>query len=1019
MRDYQLLVAQDPEPALLTLNSTIVACNEAVLNLLGCESAHNLKGNLLVEWFEDPQPDGSRVLETSSLLNSAQSKPKTYTFFLKTLKVKDHHPMGMWAKMQVHFLKKINQDKLFLIHVQELEQSESAQQNQKLEQEVPLFQNALWKSPDAVLKLSADFSILYANEIATAFLYDAENSSGQSLQQQLKYPEIWTTVKLCADKALKSGQIQQAEVYSSSTNQWLVVKVVPEKNNRRKTVNFVLQFTDVSEQKQQQIAQKQQRDSFKLMIESSLDVVTRYNRSFRHTFITSNVRKYMKVSPDEFLHKKVGELTAMPKHLLSKGTRTLRRLFKTGKAQRVLYQLVPEKWVEWYVVPVHNDKGEVEEALGFSRDMTHYKKIQVELKRNRHKMRFALNIAKLASFEVDPVKGAFLLDKSLAKVYGLPVGKAKDYQVNVFEFIDKFLFEHDRKKARIFFKQLLKPQTDAPEQVIYEYNVNIQGKSRYLIFKNKITRDENGEVKRWFGTVQDITDLRQKEEELITYRKKLQQLVRQRNLELQRSEDSLTDAMKLARLGTWEYDPLRRVFVGDEQVAEMLGIWKPGKKTYKVKVEDYLKLVHPLDYANFEAASRKAFHARSEDYVGHVEHRVTHPNGEVRYIYFSIKTLFDERKKRKMKFYGIAQDITSIWKLESEIETRSTIIETTPDIVCVFDKHFRLMYVNRSGKNKFNIGPFDDLLDYSVLQDDQLKSLSLIDQKVLNEIHSKNQWSGERELNMSKGMKLYMTGTVQKFNFQNQEAYLAIFRDISEQKKVERDLRFKKEELDTFVKRASEDLKGPISSLRGLNNVIESEVTDPKLNFYLAMFTSEVNKLQNILISLINITKIRREKLDIQSVEVERLSRNCLDELRKHPAFEQTRFNLDIRIHHAVNLDIHLYFIVLINLLKNALDFRKDDQNPVVSIKVYEQEGELVSEVQDNGQGMDEQVKRSAFQMFYRGNPASKGSGLGLYMVKNAVQKLGGQVELISEPGQGTTVRVKFPLKQDRWQKAA
>ena len=67
--------------------------------------------------------------------------------------------------------------------------------------------------------------------------------------------------------------------------------------------------------------------------------------------------------------------------------------------------------------------------------------------------------------------------------------------------------------------------------------------------------------------------------------------------------------------------------------------------------------------------------------------------------------------------------------------------------------------------------------------------------------------------------------------------------------------------------------------------------------------------------------------------------------------------------------------------------------------------------VKDNGLGISDRMKKKVFEMFYRGNTKSKGSGLGLYIVKSAVDKLGGTLELESEEGKGTCFSVALPLK--------
>jgi len=69
----------------------------------------------------------------------------------------------------------------------------------------------------------------------------------------------------------------------------------------------------------------------------------------------------------------------------------------------------------------------------------------------------------------------------------------------------------------------------------------------------------------------------------------------------------------------------------------------------------------------------------------------------------------------------------------------------------------------------------------------------------------------------------------------------------------------------------------------------------------------------------------------------------------------------------------------------------------------------VVIKIKDNGQGIDPTLQEKVFEMYFRGNERSKGNGLGLYIVKKAVEKLNGDVELISSVGGGATFKVVLP----------
>lgn len=105
--------------------------------------------------------------------------------------------------------------------------------------------------------------------------------------------------------------------------------------------------------------------------------------------------------------------------------------------------------------------------------------------------------------------------------------------------------------------------------------------------------------------------------------------------------------------------------------------------------------------------------------------------------------------------------------------------------------------------------------------------------------------------------------------------------------------------------------------------------------------------------------------------------------------------------------------IILNNLISNAIKFQfSQDQSrkPFVNISLEATSSMYVITVQDNGKGIDEHHLGHIFDMFYRANEYAQGSGLGLYILKESVIKLGGTVEAESVLGEGTTFKIKIPI---------
>ena len=98
------------------------------------------------------------------------------------------------------------------------------------------------------------------------------------------------------------------------------------------------------------------------------------------------------------------------------------------------------------------------------------------------------------------------------------------------------------------------------------------------------------------------------------------------------------------------------------------------------------------------------------------------------------------------------------------------------------------------------------------------------------------------------------------------------------------------------------------------------------------------------------------------------------------------------------------------NLIENALKYQNFSRiDPWLQIKIGRKDNIIQVTVEDNGVGVEESLHGKIFEMYFRGTETSKGSGLGLYLVKKAVEKLNGYIQFTSEPGKGTKFNIFLP----------
>lgn len=232
--------------------------------------------------------------------------------------------------------------------------------------------------------------------------------------------------------------------------------------------------------------------------------------------------------------------------------------------------------------------------------------------------------------------------------------------------------------------------------------------------------------------------------------------------------------------------------------------------------------------------------------------------------------------------------------------------------------------------------------------------------------------------------------------------------DITDRKRTEKELVETNQELDTFFYKASHDLKGPLASVMGIVNLARLENVDPLNEKYYTMIETSVKRLDRTLLDLIELARTRKGTSKLSQINMMTMVQEILHSLRHLPDFGS--INFEVKIDHLLEFkaDKVLVLSVFQNLIHNAINYCNQD-SPYVKIKVEKEEDGIILEVSDNGPGIPDAIRDKVFEMFYRGHPDSTGSGLGLFIVKNALEKMKGSISFVSKVGKGTTFTVHIP----------
>ncbi len=242
-------------------------------------------------------------------------------------------------------------------------------------------------------------------------------------------------------------------------------------------------------------------------------------------------------------------------------------------------------------------------------------------------------------------------------------------------------------------------------------------------------------------------------------------------------------------------------------------------------------------------------------------------------------------------------------------------------------------------------------------------------------------------------------------------------RDITELKETKAQLVDQNEELikvnkelDSFVYRTSHDLRAPLVSTKGLIDVMQLAQTEEERLKYMDLMRRSIDKLDGFIRDIIGYSRNSRSSVKRSPIDFRYEIEGVFESLYYLENGKQIQPTISLQGDDILYSDPVRVGIILSNLISNAIQYSDlKKETPQVSVEVeLKPEGAWLM-VQDNGIGIKPVHQQRIFEMFYRGTQHGQGSGIGLYIVKETVEKLKGTIEVASVEGAGTTFRVWIP----------
>jgi signal transduction histidine kinase len=182
------------------------------------------------------------------------------------------------------------------------------------------------------------------------------------------------------------------------------------------------------------------------------------------------------------------------------------------------------------------------------------------------------------------------------------------------------------------------------------------------------------------------------------------------------------------------------------------------------------------------------------------------------------------------------------------------------------------------------------------------------------------------------------------------------------------------------------------------------------MSHYFQMMEDSIRKLDTSVNDLLKYAKNTKKEVSIEKIDFKKIIQDGLEQMRFMKGFDRIQPKVEVNQSSLFYSDTYRVSSILHNLISNAIkymDYSKADSFIKVAIEVTKQKVDI--EFTDNGIGINKTYLAKVFTMFYRATSQNDGTGLGLYLVNDTIQKMGGTISIESQEGEGTSFHITLP----------
>jgi two-component system CheB/CheR fusion protein len=253
------------------------------------------------------------------------------------------------------------------------------------------------------------------------------------------------------------------------------------------------------------------------------------------------------------------------------------------------------------------------------------------------------------------------------------------------------------------------------------------------------------------------------------------------------------------------------------------------------------------------------------------------------------------------------------------------------------------------------------------------------------------------------------------------EGAIITFNDITELKKIQRSLDETNKnlirvngDLDNFVHTASHDLLGPLGNIEVSISMLTSTdcASDSEVKEYLIVINESIKKFKILVKEMATIGKIESQMSETEPVDLNEIINEIKLSIANRIMLSKAVITTDLHV-----IEIHFskknLRSLLYNLITNAIKYKSNNREPVITISTKKTNNYVLLSVRDNGNGIAKDKLEKIFNIYGRVQTDVEGQGIGLYLAKKIVDAAGGRIDVDSEPGTGSTFNIYFKVEKE------